>query len=159
MIYLTIPGIPPSANEAYSTVLKKKGGKIIPIRMLSSKAKKYKREAEAFLVRSYPIELRFFTPNEPYGILVQFLMKGVENKTFGKGKGGAQNRYKKIDVSNRLKVVEDVIASAAGVDDSQNMIEIIHKTQHHYEETRIWVWNIAQQGPFPDGIADTIQRM
>lgn len=167
MIRLVIPGLPPSVNEAYATTVKKKGKKLIPIRMLSAKAKKYKREAAAHLVRCYPAELRFFQPDVPYGIAIQFAFTELENKTWipkgpreeepGSSTKGAKNRYKRVDVSNRLKIVEDVLSEVAAVDDSQNLTAIIDKCKHAVEETRIWVWNIVQEGEFPDAVINAIR--
>lgn len=157
MIHLTIPGLPPSINDAYIDIAKRKGRKVVAMRILSPKAKKYKRETSAYLVQCYPTELMFFQANIPYGIAVQFAFIELENKTFATG--GAKNRYKRVDVSNRLKIVEDVLAEASNIDDSQHLTAIIDKCKHICEETRIWVWDITQEGEFPDAVINALRGM
>lgn len=159
MIHLVIPGLPPSVNDAYATVMKKskKKGRFgsVAIRVLSAKAKKYKRETAAHIVQHFPTELMFFRADTPYGIAVQFAFTELENKTFASG--GAKNRYKRVDVSNRLKIVEDVLAEVANIDDSQHLTAIIDKCKHSTEETRIWVWDIVQEGGFPDAVLNALR--
>lgn len=158
MIHMVIPGLPPSVNEAYSNIIKKgKGKRMVSIRILSAKAKKYKRVTAADLVQRYPAEMMFFKPNVPYGIAVQFAFTELENKTFATG--GAQNRYKRVDVSNRLKIIEDVLSEVADIDDSQNLTAIIDKCKHTIEETRIWVWDIVQEGEFPPAVLNALRGM
>lgn len=154
MIHLVVPGLPPSINEAYSTIIKR-GKRPIAMRVLTTKAKKYKRETAAFLVQNFPTELMFFKPNVPYGIAIQFAFIELENKTWASG--GAKNRYKRVDVSNRLKIIEDVLAEVAAIDDSQNLTAIIDKCKHTKEETRIWVWDIVQEGEFPDAVLNALR--
>lgn len=158
MIHMVLPGLPPSVNEAYSNIIKKgKGKRMVSIRVLSAKAKKYKRVTMADLVQRYPAEMMFFKPNTPYGFAAQFAFLELENKTFATGE--AKSRYKKVDVSNRLKIIEDVVAEAGGYDDSQHLTAIADKCKHATEETRIWVWDIVQEGEFPPAVLNALRGM
>jgi Holliday junction resolvase RusA-like endonuclease len=129
MIEFHLPGIPPSANNAYFNL--PKGG-----RTLTTEGKRYKRETAAYLAREYPKELMFFEPNVGYGLAVRFEMnilnKGWPDK--------AESRYKKADVSNRLKLLEDVLSSVAATDDSQHLTVYLSKRQSDTEFTHIWIW-------------------
>ncbi len=158
MIHMVLPGLPTSVNEAYYNLIKKgKDGRMMAIRVLSAKAKKYKRETAAYIVQNFPSQLMFFKPNVPYGLAIQFAFTALENKGFAKGK--AKSRYKRVDVSNRLKIIEDVLAEVAAIDDSQNLTAIIDKCKHSVEETRIWVWDIVQEGEFPDAVLNALRGM
>ena len=157
MIKIVLPGLPPSVNEAYSDIIKRKGKRSVAIRVLSTKGRKYKREMLAHIVQNFPAEMMFFKPNVPYGIAMQFAFVALENKGFTTGK--AKNRYKRVDVTNRAKIAEDVLAEAAAFDDSQNLTAILDKCRHSVEETRIWVWDIVQEGQFPNAILDAVRGM
>jgi hypothetical protein len=147
MIHLAIPGLPPTTNHAYTHILKSAGhGKAkttIPIRTLSTAGKKYKRETSAYLVRTYPTEMRIFKPDTPYGYWVQFHFPELLNKGWPKE---AKSRYKKLDVSNRVKLFEDALFDASGIDDSQVMQGTPEKVAGP-EYTHIWVWNMEEECP------------
>lgn len=141
MIKLWLEGIPPSANNAYATV----NGH----RILSSAGKKYKTETKTALVSKFPKELRFFKDNAPYLICVRFYFAEVENKGWFSGK--ADSRYKRLDVTNRVKLLEDCLKDAAGIDDSQHLRVVLDK-QKGEERTVIWVWDLEQEEtPFDVG--------
>lgn len=141
MIKLALEGIPPSANNAYATVHGH--------RILSSKGKKYKAETKTALVSRFPKEMRFFKPNVPYLVFIRLYFPEVENKTWFQGK--AESRYKRFDVGNCLKLLEDCLKDAAGIDDSQHMRVVLDKQQGK-EKTEIWVWDLEQEEtPFDAG--------
>lgn len=148
MIKLWLDGIPPSANHAYTTI----NGH----RTLSSKGKKYKAETRTGLVSRFPRELRFFKNNTPYLVVIRLHFPAVENKGwFEFDKRGlqrkAESRYKRFDVGNCLKLLEDCLKDAAGIDDSQHMRVILDKQQGK-ERTEIWVWDLEQEEtPFDVG--------
>jgi len=131
MIRMQIPWLPPSANHAYFNL--PRGG-----RTLTTEGKKFKRETAAYLVQTYPTELQFFKPNVPYGVGIQFIFPELENKTWP---GKATTRYKKVDTSNRVKLLEDVLGEVANIDDSQHVTLLIGKTGGESARTDIWVWD------------------
>ncbi len=141
MIKLELMGIPPTANHAYATVHGH--------RVLSSKGKKYKTETKTSLVERFPRELRFFRDNAPYLVAVRFYFEEIENK--GWFQGTAASRYKRLDLTNRVKLLEDCLKDAAGIDDSQHLRVILDK-QKGTERTVIWVWDLEQEEtPFDAG--------
>jgi Holliday junction resolvase RusA-like endonuclease len=130
MIELYIPSLPPSSNHAYFN-LPRVG------RVLSTEGKRYKRETTSFLSQNFPAELKRILPDTKYFCYVRFFFEAVENK---KGK----TRYKKLDTSNRLKLFEDCLKDACGIDDSQFFIWTIEKRQGE-ERTEVFMWNMEKE--------------
>ena len=106
---------------------------------MSSVGKKYKRETAAYLAQGYPKELATLKPNTGYLLKVRFRFTDLENKTWPTS---AKTRYKRIDASNRLKLLEDVIAEVSGIDDSQNLTVVLEKIQGIEECTEVWIWDL-----------------
>jgi hypothetical protein len=145
MIHFTIPGLPPSSNHAWFNL--PRGG-----RALTKEGKKFKNETKVYLAQVYMEELRKFKPDVPYLVFMRFRFDSLLNATWGKPKG-AESRYKKLDVSNRAKLLEDVIKDVAGVDDSNTFTLILDKqsiyAETEVEHTEVFIWNIdTEESPF-----------
>ncbi len=150
MIRLALPWLPPSVNNAYITG---RGGE----RALSEEARKFKTEAPAHLARLYHQELRFFVDKKdtPLSIAACFTFTQLQNKGWPAKKG--TSRYKKVDASNRIKFLEDVLVLATGVDDSQNFTVALCKRQGPTEKTDIWAWDPGgEESPFDAVFSDLI---
>jgi len=144
MIRLEVPTLPPSANHAYFNLPGGRG------RGLTKKGKAYKAETVAYITRTYPEEMLFFNPKDAYLLLVCFHFKALYNKGYPKT---AKTKYKKIDLGNRLKLFEDALKDAAGIDDCQNMIIVMQKLQGDEEKTTFAMWNICKETtPFDEAI-------
>ena len=137
MISLSIPSLPPSSNHAYMN--NGFGG-----RTLSKEGQCYKRETLAHLTRTYPQLLRFFKPDVAYGIYIRLFFPELENKGWPKT---AKSRYKRTDASNRVKLLEDTLKDAAGIDDSQHLILCVEKTVGE-EHTEVFAWELHDDNPF-----------
>lgn len=146
MIHLEFPWLPPSVNNLYRDTFFKAKGKLMSKRSLTDEGKLFKKETLAYIVKKYQPGLRFFKKNVPYVFYYRFLVQELENKTWPKN---AENRYKKFDASNLVKVLEDVIVEASGIDDSNYLTVVSEKRKGTKEATHIWVWNIEEEGcPF-----------
>ena len=146
MIHLKLPLLPPSINELYTDVVFRKGKVLRSKRALSEEGRRFKRETLAYLVKNFQPQLQFFKKNVPYVVYYRFVTLELLNKSWPKS---AENRYKRFDASNLIKVLEDVIVEAAGVDDSNFLTVVSEKRKGPQEETHIWVWNIEEEGcPF-----------
>lgn len=141
MIYMELKGLPISTNAAYMTIPKRTGKKTIPLRVLTPEGRAYKTETKAYFAQKYPTELKIFVPDKPFGIHIQLLVANLQNKGWPQK---ADTRYKRLDASNRVKLLEDVLVEASGVDDSQFLTVAITKAQagEQGEMTRIWVWEM-----------------
>lgn len=142
MIHFVLDGLPPSANNAYFNL--PKGG-----RVLSKAGRKYIAETKDLLARKYMKELTFFKKDVPYLVFFRFYLAAVQNSGWATGK--AESRYKRIDVTNRVKLLEDCLKEVAGIDDSQHMRVVLDK-QQGAERTEVWVWNLEEEEtPFDAG--------
>ena len=113
---IVIPFIPPTSNNIYVTIWKRK-------RIAKS------REAEAFqnrfiseVVPKYlPYISRMSTsPDVTYLVTTIFYLDqwDIFNKGWFQMPKKAATRYKKMDTGNRLKLIHDCLSEAIGVDDS-----------------------------------------
>lgn len=139
MIHLAHIGLPPSANQAYFNL--PRGG-----RSLSDVGKRYKTEMKVYLTQKYRRELLGFVKNIPYLMHLRFYLETLENKGYPKS---AESRYKKTDLSNRVKLLEDVLKDVTGLDDSQNLTIVLEKKKGTPERVDIWFWNLElEEDPF-----------
>lgn len=139
MVYLEVPSLPISVNAAYT---KKRGS---GARILTETGRKYKRETTNYLTRQYPTELKYFRKNAPFFLLVHFTF-GNPSDLLCKGyPGEAPNRYKKNDVTNRMKLFEDALCDATGCDDTQHWAVTLVKAVGTVDTTRLWVWDLEKE--------------
>ena len=139
MIHLVLPGLPPSSNHAYFNAPGRG-------RVLTDAGRKYKTGVAVLLQQKYRKELMFLRPNVPYAVVTKFHVEQVETLGYPKK---AKNRYKTLDGSNRLKLLEDVLATASGIDDSQFMQGLWVKVRGMPEQTEVWFWNLEEEeSPF-----------
>lgn len=139
MIYLEVPGVPLSVNAAYT---KKRGS---GARILTEEGRRYKKETTNYIVRAYPTKLRYFEHNVPYQLLVYFTF-GNHVELLNKGyPEEVKSRYKKNDVTNRMKLFEDALCDATGTDDSQHWNVTLVKAVGGTDCTRLWAWNLEKE--------------
>ncbi len=134
MIRLEFQNIPPSTNTAYYN---RRGGG----RGLTDEGASYKAGIMMDAHRFYMSQIATLKKNEPYGMIVR-VHADVETK--GWRKTGAGTRYKKFDASNRIKLLEDALCEAAGIDDSQFMGVYIEKKEGE-EKTIIVIWRWQEE--------------
>jgi hypothetical protein len=144
MVTLVIPGEVPKTNHLYITLPNRS-------RTMSADGKKFKTLAKDHLAKNYHRELAIFRPNRPYVIAAIFYFRELENRTFGQPKG-AESRYKKQDATNCIKLVEDIVSSVSGVDDSCTLEVLIVKRQlppNTEPFTTFHIWDKEAEGsPF-----------
>lgn len=142
MVRFELRGLPPSSNHAYFNL--PRGG-----RTLTAVGKRYKTETRSFIARHYAKEMPYFTLNADYTFLFRFtfLHDDFYNKTFGK-KGGSDSLYKRVDISNRVKLLEDSIKDATAIDDSCTTLLLVQKVPGPQELSTVLAWK-AQLGPDP----------
>jgi len=149
LTHLLVPSIPPSANHAYTNVPKRQGSKVTTIRMLTTAGKKYKRETQTYLTRNHPKELKYFQANKPYCLFINFVFSEESDLYVQSYPEKSENRYKKLDTGNRLKLFEDALAQATGLDDSHNWMLVLLKTTGKADATHVFAWNMEDDpGPF-----------
>ena len=133
MIHMRIPSVPITTNRAYITVHNK--------RILSKEGQKYKTETKTFIARNYPSQLAISSNEHQYAVLIRVTFK--KDALFCKGfeTGKAESRYKKLDATNRIKLLEDALSEATGIDDQQNFVfTAVKDWSENNEFTDVWVW-------------------
>lgn len=103
--------LPPSTNKL-KTPARGKGGKMRLI--LTRAAREYRTYCYEQLKEVDPPEI---DPYDTLSITFTFYLPKLENKGWKEGK--TKYRYKRRDVSNFIKLIEDVICLYLGIDDSQ----------------------------------------
>ncbi len=148
MVKFVIPGMPPSINHAWFTL--PHGG-----RTLKPAGKKYKHEVQTLLAQQYPRELMTFVKDEPYLVFFRVHLEIIENATWGAAKKAAANRYKKVDVTNRIKILEDVVSEVTGIDDSCTLTFVTQKVKASmYEQIEVFIWNThREESPFDEPLS------
>ena len=122
-LVLEIPGLPPSTNQLYSNFRGR--------RVLSAQGKRYKRNVAMRVAKEFPTAGPF-TVEDPFSLKIA-LHFDIHTRT-----KGAKNRYKKFDISNRVKVLEDAICESFGIDDRQVLhLEVIKCPTEGPERTTV----------------------
>lgn len=114
--------LPPTDNHIYQTIRisKKKGGGAnwgtTSGRSLTPTARSYKLATATDIAHLAVTNSVQFKKNVPYLLRLKIFFSAVENKSWSKN--NAKTRYKKVDTTNRNKLLIDSITQAIGVDDS-----------------------------------------
>jgi Holliday junction resolvase RusA-like endonuclease len=135
MIRIVIPFLPPSTNHAY--VNNPWGG-----RTLSSAGKEFKTLTSSHITRNYREACKKIVPNKPYLVLVKLYLSTLENKGWPKK---AETRYKHLDATNRVKLLEDALAKAFAVDDSNTLCFVVSKEAGEKEQAIVFIWSIEDE--------------
>jgi Holliday junction resolvase RusA-like endonuclease len=115
-----IPFLPPSSNKIYEPVWvqgKPKG------KRLTQSARKFKVRAMRVIQQEGRAALLHLKEHIPYELRIAIFF----DKAFNKGWPKTDFRYKKVDATNRIKLIEDTAADGVGVDDRHNFRIILEK--------------------------------
>lgn len=110
-IHIVYKELPPSSNKIYFR------GTI-----LTRKAREYAERFSFEVTRQYLHLINQINPQGIFALQIHFYFESLLNETYGDlrvpEKKRAKTRYKKLDLSNRIKLLEDCVRDAIGVDDS-----------------------------------------
>lgn len=116
--------MPPTSNHIY---INQRGGG----RVKTNEARSWQNRAVKEIMRSTGLAMQTgFDPTCRYWLDLCFYFEEVTNKGWSefytrgpkKGLRKAETKWKKIDLSNRLKLLEDTLKIAVGVDDSATFV-------------------------------------
>jgi Holliday junction resolvase RusA-like endonuclease len=110
-----IDRLPPSSNKIYVSVPGKG-------RFLSPQASAFKVYAMRTIQQQGRVAFLGMKQNVPYELRLIVFFDQVEYLKSAKG-----TRYKRIDLSNQVKLIEDTVAAATGIDDSHNFRMVLEK--------------------------------
>jgi Holliday junction resolvase RusA-like endonuclease len=133
MIDVLLP-MPPSVNKAYVSLRNR--------RILSTEGKLYKQAVRDKIGEQYALTPLPNLENTPLELSIELTFTDVENAGWSKGK--AKNRYKRIDVSNRVKLLEDALFETLDVDDS--LVFSLHVTKRAGADASVRVIIRAHEG-------------
>lgn len=109
--------IPPTSNKLYFRGTR-----------LTSVARAYAEKFSYHIVREYLPQISLMNKKGVYALHLRFFLSNLVNDTHGQ-KNGASTLYKRLDLSNRIKLLEDCIRDALGIDDCQTFAASQEK--HH----------------------------
>ncbi len=133
---VSLPFLPPSVNRLFLTVKDNQTGRTK--RVLTQKARKV-REKIAFFVQGQ------LSTQELYELHLQ-----IEFPVFTKA-----GTIRKLDLTNRVKFLEDCVSSCLGIDDRQFFRVVLHKVQAEQERTLI---RILPYSDFPESSKKITRR-
>lgn len=119
---IVYPELPPSSNKIYfrGTILTKV-------------AREYAERFSYHVTRDYLHLANELDRDAIYGVELRFYFDTLVNSSWNNPavpeKKRAKSRYKKIDLSNRVKLLEDCIRDFMGIDDSQTFEMLTIKCQ------------------------------
>lgn len=111
ILYIVYPEIPPTSNKIYfrGTILTKV-------------AREYAERFAHFIVRNHLHEIEGLNKHGLYELSLCFYFPTVLNETWNNPKvkpsKRAKTRYKKFDLDNRIKLLQDCVKDAVQIDDS-----------------------------------------
>jgi Holliday junction resolvase RusA-like endonuclease len=155
VIYIPLVGVPLTTNHAYYNQPFTKKGIVHVQQKLRPAGKKYKTETKGALSRDYPSQMLEIVTDGPLGWAFVLDFPDILNKGWPKK---ARTRYKKFDVSNRVKLLEDALSTAVGMDDSQFFLTLAAKREGR-PFTHIWMWKIDEEGWIPHGLVLDLSRL
>lgn len=142
MIRIVLDNLPPSSNNAYINLpaKTKKGGKGVQRggRVLSDEGKKYKKMVIDHLVKHHAPQLKVLRKNATIGCLIAYGFPEMYSKGFP---DKAENRFRKNDLANRPKLLQDAIVEATSMDDSQICFDYKYKFPSEKPQTVVYIWN------------------
>ena len=110
---MVFPELPPSSNHIY-----------IRGHILTTEARQYAEKFAHYCVQNYLPAINSTlmpTPTSVYAIHLHFYFETVFNESYFDtnlpASKRAQTRYKKVDLTNRIKLLEDCVRDAIGIDD------------------------------------------
>lgn len=128
--------LPPTDNNIYFNATSSKKGYKQSIRVLTNEAKKYKRSAAMAVAELAIYDQVEFKKDVPYLCVIKVFFENTENK--GWPEGGAKTRYKRVDTTNRNKLLIDSIMEALGIDDS-HIFPVIKFKRADHDDPRVEV--------------------
>lgn len=140
--------LPPTSNKIYFQGVR-----------LTRHAREYAERFSYHVTRQYLHAISDLNKDAVYAVHLRFFFDELENTSFNNPSVAphkrAKSRYKKIDLSNRIKLLEDCLRDFLGVDDSQTFAASQEKHQDPgHERVEIYVQEVDPElfglrGPTP----------
>lgn len=116
------PEVPPTSNHLY-----------IKGTILTAVARKYAEDFSKFMAQNHLAAISDMDPSGVFALHLRFFLQELTNKNWGNmnlvPSKRPKSRYKRIDLSNRIKLLEDCIRDALAIDDSRTFAASQEKHQ------------------------------
>ena len=130
--------LPPSVNNMY--VYTTRGPRP------SAEMKRFKSKASIEIAKQVDFSSQPLDGNKAYKLVIDYYLPSLFNKSWPKQ---AKTKYKRRDVSNLVKVVEDVLAECLGIDDScftEISLRKLHGPNHDFVGLKLSVEAAKEEG-------------
>lgn len=101
--------------------------------MLTEVSRKYAEDFSKFMMQNHGADILEMDKNSIYALHLRFYFQALENARWNDSacppSKRPKSRYKKIDLSNRIKLLEDCIRDALDIDDAQTFAASQEKHQ------------------------------
>ncbi len=159
MIYIVLESLPPSSNKAYFNLPAKRGpkGKVLARggRALTDEGKAYKKNVVNHIIKHHGLEIKQLKKDATIGCFIAYGFPEMYTKGWP---DDAQNRFRKNDLMNRPKLLQDAICQATSMDDSQICFDYKYKYQSEKEQTTVYIWNEDDE-PFGTRLITTFSSL
>lgn len=119
MVY---PELPPTSNRIYFSGTR-----------LTQHAREYSEKFSHYMFREYGAKVMELDKNGIFAVHMRFFFDVLENSSWNNTEippsKQAKTRYKRIDLTNRIKLIEDCIRDLIDIDDSQTFAASQEKHQ------------------------------
>lgn len=116
------PVLPPTSNKLYFRGT-----------TLTTVARKYAEDFSKFMMQRHGADILEMDNKSTYALHLRFFFESLENSRWNDPKcppsKRPKSRYKRIDLSNRIKLLEDCIRDALDIDDAQTFAASQEKHQ------------------------------
>lgn len=108
-IHIVYLELPPTSNKLYFRGTR-----------LTNVARAYAEKFSYHVVREHLPQISLMNKKGVYALHLRFYMSNLVNQSyFSTKKNRAETLYKRVDLSNRIKLLEDCVRDALSIDDSQ----------------------------------------
>ncbi len=130
-IKIKLDSIPITINQAYKTIMLKKGSKKIPMRAATGDLKVYKAQVKnQMLFKRVNTSALIKFKDEKLVLHIKVSTSDWITKA---------GTIRKNDVTNRIKTLEDAVFEALGIDDSQVWTCLVHKAEETQDQTHVFI--------------------
>lgn len=117
--------MPPSGNSIQKLTTRRLRGKVVPMMHFSEEAKRYRERVKAHMLAEHVTDVSVLDTTLAYELKLVLYLEALNKGWPGK----AKTRFKDLDTSNRVLLLENCIKQATGMDDYHHFRLVVEKKQ------------------------------
>jgi len=137
--------MPPSINALYTRT---RNGMVV----VTGEGRAFEREVKKIVARQIHV-LGDFNDEDVYGIDITLFFEALTNKGWfeffkrgpKKGQRKSNSKWKRVDVDNRIKFLQDCVASAVGMKDDSQIFEGHQRKKEGKTGAYVRVYKVSQK--------------